>query len=196
MIHQRLQRINRVVLSIGHDAKAKGAEANGYFENDLCRKIAGYLTDYLSRNSINVLLLPDYSLPDTLRYIRTQCNTITDMVIEIHKDSTEPYQKETMHRRVGLYYFDEKAGAGSIAKAMIATMITEGGHKSSWTRTDIMSNHRRLGFCRDLRHLSYIAEMGFVEGDNSDEECKWYAESLGKAIILVLDKKPIDVPNM
>ncbi len=188
MVVSSLKKINRVIISIGHDKKAQGAEnAKGEKENAICEKIAVRIAQYLRANDVVVLLLPDYTLADTIRTINKLGNSVTDIAFEIHKDSFEHYNEQHMNRRCGLYYASSNKSAATIAANIVNTMKTEGAHKTSWVRPDTMSNHKRLAFCKSTKMFAMIAELGFIEGKNDDNECEWYAWTFSKAILSVLD---------
>jgi len=190
MIHDRLKKINRIIISIGHDPKAQGAQnAKGEKENTLCRTIAQHLANYLNKNGFVVWLIPDYTLAETIQYLNLHFNSFTDFALEIHKDSCgNIYNDENMHRRCGLYFEANSSGARSVADRMIQTMEDEGAHETSWVRPDTDSHHGRLGFCSRTKMLAMIAELGFIEGNNEPDECEWYAWVLTRAILMVLEK--------
>jgi len=196
MIHERLRRIKRVILSIGHDPKSQGAEnRKGEKENTLCTNIALLIAEHLRANGLVVWLLPDFSLPDTIQYVNTQGNALTDIAFEIHKDSCgSAYNDQNMNRRCGLYFETNSAGAKIIAETMIGSMEYSGAHETSWVRPDTESNHKRLGFCSRTKMLAMIAELGFIEGNNDKDECEWYAWTFAKSVLMVLDMPIRSVP--
>lgn len=189
MVHDRLKKIKRVILSIGHDPKAQGAaNERGEKENPLCQIIAHHAASYLRANGLVVWLLPDFTLYDTIKYLNVQGNAFMDMAIEIHKDACgKIYNDQNMKRRCGLYFAAYSAGAKTIASTMVNAMEQEGAHETSWVRPDSESNHERLGFCAKTKMLALIAELGFIEGNNDPDECEWYAWALAKSILTVLD---------
>jgi N-acetylmuramoyl-L-alanine amidase len=190
MVHDSLKRVKRVILSVGHDPKNVGAQnAKGEKENTLCAKIASLAASALRANGVVVWLLPDMPLADTIKYLNIQGNAYTDIALEIHKDSFQDYVEKDMKRRCGLYYATESAGTKTIAQALVNNFIKSGAHPTSWIRpdTDNGNNHSRLGFCAKTKMIAMIAEMGFIEGSNADDENEWYAWALAKAILQVLE---------
>jgi N-acetylmuramoyl-L-alanine amidase len=196
MIHERLKRINRIVLSIGHDLKNVGAtNDNGDNENALATDIATKAAQYLRANGLIVLLMPDLELSKTVRYLNLQGNGITDLAIEIHKDSCGSiYNDLNMERRCGLYYLAESAGSGNIARDMATHFRTTGAHVTSWARPDTDCPRKRLAFVRDTKMLAYIYEAGFIEGNNTPDENEWYAWVLCLSILNTLEKPVIYRP--
>lgn len=197
MVHDSLKRVKRVILSIGHDPKAVGAEnAKGEKENDLCAQITKHTASYLRANGVVVWLLPDKPLAETIKYLNIQGNAYTDIALEIHKDSFTHYNEKDMGRRCGLYYATENAGTKSIAHALINNMIKNGAHPTSWIRpdTDNGNNHSRLGFCAKTKMIAMIAEMGFIQGSNAEDENEWYAWALAKGILQILDMPVKNIP--
>jgi N-acetylmuramoyl-L-alanine amidase len=196
MIHKRLNQIKRIVLSIGHDKKNVGAmNVKGEQENVLVTDIAEKTKCFLEKNGVNVLLLPDIDLSTTIKNLNKECDTFSDLAIEIHKDSCgDLYNDHKMYRRVGLYYM-ESDGSMSIASQMIKSMMVSGAHNTSWVRIDTDSPRKRLAFVRDTKMLSYIYEAGFIEGSNTNEENEWYAWALARSILLVLEKPVHFIPE-
>jgi N-acetylmuramoyl-L-alanine amidase len=189
---ERLKPIRRIIISVGHGG-LKGEKfdtgavnAQGVTENAQCRIIAGYLCQELLTGGYPVLLLPDIGLVKTLDYLKRNGNAQSDWAIELHKDSAN-YKAETMHRRCGLYYFAESSSSSAVSRQMINCMVGEGAHGTSWSRADTDSPRKYLGFVRELKMLSHIAELGFIEGDTSDGECRWYAQALARSILKVLE---------
>ena len=195
MVHDSLKKVKRIILSVGHDPRAVGAQNNrGEKENTLAANITNRAAAYLRANGLVVWLMPDYTLADTIKYLNIQGNTFTDLAIEVHKDSCGALYNETnMRRRCGLYFAAESAGTGSIARAMVAVFTKEGAHPTSWVRPDTDSNHGRLGFCAKTKMIAMIAELGFIEGNNAPDENDWYAWALAKSILTILEMpiKPI-----
>jgi N-acetylmuramoyl-L-alanine amidase len=196
MIHERLKRINRIILSIGHDPKSKGAtNEHGENENALATDIATKAAKYLRANGLIVLLMPDLDLSQTVKYLNLQGNGITDLAIEVHKDSCGSiYNDKNMKRRCGLYYSLDSAGAGNIARNMALYFRENGAHSTSWARPDSDSPRKRLAFIRDTKMLANIYEAGFIEGENTPDENDWYAWTLCLSVLKVLEKPVLYVP--
>lgn len=188
---EKLKQIKRIIISIGHgglkgEKYDSGAVANGITENEQCRKIAGYLTTELTKSGFAVLLLPDWGLQKSINYVNAVGNTYKDWAIELHKDSSENFSKERMSRRCGLYFYPHSAGSAAVAKFVAAGLIEAGAHATTWTRPDTDSPRKRLGFIRNIKMMSHIVELGFIEDINDDNECRWYAMALAKSIGNVL----------
>lgn len=189
VINSRMGVVNRVILSIGHDPKSVGVvNSRGEKENDIARKIAEITRDYLLLKGVNVILLEDLTLSETIAQIN-KIGKRSDIAIEVHKDSFgEAWDENKMRRRVGLYYFAGSAGSQEIARGMVNHMKSKGGHDTSWVRMDTESPRKRLGFVRDTSTLSYIYEGGGIEGDNCEYENTWYGVVLGESILKVMGK--------
>jgi N-acetylmuramoyl-L-alanine amidase len=187
-VTKRLNAMKRVIISVGHDAGARGARnAKGEWENDICRVIAKYATDYLARNGVNVWLVDDLTLPKTIELINRKGHK-TDLAIEIHKDSADNFN-DAMIRRCGLYHSTYADTSRKIANLIVEKFKQNGANpKTSWVRPDSQSRFKQLAFCNATKMTAFIAEMGFIEGDNSEQECKQYAWILAKSIIQVLGK--------
>lgn len=187
----RLSKINRVVLSIGHQkGKDTGAvnTKTGETENDQCTAIVGKVSELLKQNGIPVLTLPDVSLAETCNMINSRCNATTDIAFEVHKDSSDEYKPETMHRRMGVYGHPESAQSMQIARLMRDSFIASGAEpKTTWARIDTERGFT-LAFVRRPKCLSFVLEAGFIEGDNSESEQWFYAETITKAICDILEK--------
>jgi N-acetylmuramoyl-L-alanine amidase len=183
---ERLKKIKRVILSVGHGGSKSqfdtGAVANGTTENEQCRIILGYLVKELLSRNIVLLVIPDWSLQATISYINNVGVSYSDWAIELHKDSALPYNAEAMHRRFGIYYHPESAGSGPVAKAITDLMKKSGASDTSWSRADTESPRKKLAWIRQPKMLSHIVELGFIEGNNSDDENRWWAASLAEAI--------------
>jgi hypothetical protein len=188
---KRLKSIKRLIISVGHGGDADNFDTGAVFgnvtENAQCRVIAGYLVKELLAHDMPLLVVPDWSLSRTTKFINTEGGSFSDWAIELHKDSTDAYDAKKHHRLCGFYFVKDSVDSEVISKAVVNTMIGVGAHVKSWTRADTISNHGRLGFLRDTNCLSHIAELGFVEGDTSDAECQFYAKALARSIIKVLN---------
>lgn len=187
---KRLKSIKRLIISVGHGGDADNFDTGAVFgnvtENDQCRVIAGYLVKELLAHDMPLLIVPDWSLSRTTKFINTEGVSFSDWAIELHKDSTSNYDPKRLHRLCGFYFVRNSVDSEAISKAVINTMIGEGANTKSWVRPDTMSNHGRLGFLRNTNCLSHIVELGFMEGDTSDAECQFYAKALALSIIQVL----------
>jgi N-acetylmuramoyl-L-alanine amidase len=186
---QRLNQVSRIILSVGHQ---RGVDSGATFfdikEVNEALEIVGFAQSYLTELGIPVLVVPDLSLADTCDLINSMGDSYKDLAIEVHKDSAEPYNPLTMHRRVGLYAHPESVNALSIAGQMIESMKTEGAHPTSWVRPDTDSPRRRLAFIRRIKMLSFIYEAGFVQGHCYRNENQFYAKILVKSICDILGK--------
>jgi N-acetylmuramoyl-L-alanine amidase len=195
MVHQRLATIKRIIISIGHDPQNVGATYKSDKENTLAADIAQHTARFLLANGVKVWVMPDLELSKTVKEINKVGNRLTDMAIEIHKDSCgDDYDAERMNRRCGLYYLADSAGAGSIAKNLVLSLIANGAHNTSWARIDKDSPRKRLAFVRDTKVLTFIYEAGFIEGSNAHDENEWYAWVLTKAILNALQKPIVSTP--
>ena len=188
---ERLKSIKRIILSVGHGGLTgedhdSGAEVKGFNENDQCRMIAGYLCAELTKSGFAVLVIPDWGLQKSINYINSVGNTSNDWAIEIHRDSADNFNPKTMARRCGVYFLYETAGSAVVAKSIANCLITEGAHTSSWARADTESPRKRLAFIRQPKMLSHIIELGFIQDNNTEAECKWYAVALAKSLVKVL----------
>lgn len=187
----RLSKISRVVLSIGHQkGKDTGAvnKKTGETENDQCTAIAAKVQHLLKLNGIPVLTLPDMSLSETCNMINARCNTYTDIALEIHKDSSDEYKPETMHRRMGVYGHPEAAQSMQIARLIKDSFIASGAEpKTTWARIDTERGFT-LAFVRRPKCLSFIIEAGFIEGDNSEQEQWFYAHTIAKSVCDIMEK--------
>jgi N-acetylmuramoyl-L-alanine amidase len=186
----RLQKISRVVLSIGHQkGKDTGAvnTKTGETENDQCFAIVAKIMSLLKLNGMKHLVLSDMSLTETCNYINTRCNSITDICFELHKDSFDKYDPTTMHRRMGVYGHPYASQSMQIAHLMKDSFLQSGAQADTWARVDTDRGFT-LAFVRRPKGLSFVIEAGFIEGDNSEDEQWFYAITITKAIMDILEK--------
>ena len=192
---ERLESINRVILSIGHggingeeyDPGAINAKTKEK-ENIEAKQITIKLSQYLVNAGITVLVVPDFSLKRTIAYINAVGDAHTDWAFEIHKDSTDKYDDAKMKHRVGVYYHPTSSESMPIAEEMVEIMKKNGAHKTAWARVDSASNHGTgLGWIRKPKMLSHLIEAGFIQDNNNDNSDTFYAELIGKAICSLLN---------
>ena len=189
---ERLKNVKRIILSIGHGGKKgerfdSGATANGITENDQCTILTNKLQALLVAAKVPVLVIPDFGLTKTVKYMNNVGNAYSDWAFEIHKDSAT-YNPATMHRRMGIYAHPESTQAMRIAQSMVASFQRSGANATSWARVDSDSNHGSLWFIRKPKMLSMIIEAGFIEGDCSDAENNFLAQTICEAILHELSK--------
>ena len=188
----RLSRINRVVLSIGHQkGKDTGAvnKLTGETENDQCTAIVVKTQQLLKLNGIPTLVLPDVSLAETCNLINARCNAYTDIAIEIHKDSTDGEFNPSMIRRMGVYGHPEASQSMQIARLIKDSFIASGAEpKTTWARIDTDRGFT-LAFVRRPKCLSFVLEAGFMQGDNSEAEQWFYAQAIAKAMCDIMERR-------
>jgi N-acetylmuramoyl-L-alanine amidase len=178
----------RIVLSIGHDPKTVGAtNKRGDKENSLCAAIVVATKQELLNLGVEVVVIPDLPLGATVDYINQNFTAKDVIAIEIHKDACgDIYNDKNMYRRCGFYHTKGSTKTQKICEHLTATFKKEGAHETSWTRPDDANaktgGHPFLAFCRNITITSIIAELGFIEGSNSQSENDWYAKTLAKAI--------------
>lgn len=178
--------IGRVILSIGHGAGDPGAVSGNIVENKEATQITNRLADKLGDASIPFILLPDLSYVESIKKVN-EIYKPGDWAIEIHKDSFT-YNKETMHRRMGVYHHHASAVGKQVAEMMLKAFVGCGANKFSWVRPDTFSNHGGLGWNTMTKPMAHIIEAGFVQGDNSDSEDEFYAEAIFQGIKAVFAK--------
>lgn len=183
MISERLKRINRIILSVGHGDGDTGAVFGQRTENAECREIVALIAQHLIKAGVSVWVVPDLSLERTIQLINSTGNRESDWAIEIHKDSSDAYNRE-MHRRMGVYAHPDAAGSFGIADRLKKEFIDMGANPhTSWSRIDTDSPRKSLAFIRRPKMLSHIIEAGFIQGEPEPE---YYADVIAEAIFRVL----------
>lgn len=187
MLFPRLGTVKRIILSVGHGGLATeqfdpGAMQGKNSENQEAKQIVALLALQLAQLSIKTIILPDYGLSKTIQYLNNHYDAKTDWAIEIHKDSYQQFDKTSMLKRAGIYYHPNSLNSQAIAEKMVSVFIENGANKTSWSRPDTASNHKKLAWIRQPIMLSHIVECGFMEDDLSNISDAFYADMLAKAI--------------
>lgn len=189
-MYERLESINRIILSIGHGGMKdenkfdSGAvnEMTNEKENTEASQIALKVAGYLRDAGLIVLLMPDFSLGRTIEIINSKGDSDTDWAFEIHKDSSTSFSTAKMGRRMGIYYHPTSKESKEIAEDMIAHLRLEGAHSTSWARPDTASNHGSLAWLRKPKMLSHLIEAGFIQDNNNEVSDNFYATVIAKTI--------------
>jgi N-acetylmuramoyl-L-alanine amidase len=193
-MNPRLSNVNRIILSIGHGGLSENADPGaidsktGVKENAEAKIIVAKLAAHLTANGFTVLMLPDFSLAQSIRHVNEIGNARSDWALEIHKDSTESFKPTTQATMMGVYYHPTSKGSKDIAESLVANLKNAGANLRSWSRPDTVSNHGRLGWIRQPKMLSHIIEAGFIQDSNTEADHEKYALLIAKAICGVMDK--------
>jgi len=189
----RLEPVNRIILSPGHGGLQgenfdPGATYEANTENGEAKQIINKLVPKLTNRGLVVVVIPDYGLSKTVAYINAQYESFTDWAFEIHKDSVAAFDDRRMRRRAGIYYHPLSSESKEIAEQMVGVYKRRGAHKTSWSRPDTDSRHKRLGWIRQTKMLSHLIECGFMQDDLGDASDEFYASIIAEGILSCLDK--------
>ena len=193
-MNQRLEHVNRIILSVGHGGLAGENYDPGAVnpitnekENIVAKQIVVNVASYLISNGLPVLILPDYGLSKTVTYVNSVGDAHTDWAFEIHKDSFGNYNPDTMKRRMGIYFHPTSQGSKEIAEGFVKIWKDTGAHSTSWTRPDTSSNHGSLAWIRKTNMLAHLIEAGFIQDSNEESDNDFYSRLIANAICDAMD---------
>lgn len=188
-----MDKIKKLIISVGHKGSNPnydpGAVCNKLknVENHICARIAIRMFALLPEmiNPVEVILLPDLTLNDTIKTINEISNNSKKgsvWAIELHKDSFFKYIPNTMFRRMGIYYYPKSSRSKLFADTLCECFVIGHANKTSWSRSDTQYNFYGLGFIRKTKPMAHIIEAGFIQEIHNDSDINFYAALISNSI--------------
>lgn len=191
-----LKNINKIALSPGHGSVDPGAVNGKFHEAKQVRTITNKIADNLRAKGIEVDVMSD-SLLEGLKtgnaVLQKQINWVNNnyktlnsaWAIQIHRDSASGLDFDDASTRWGVYFYKDSSKSKEIADFIRQIFFNEGKNKNSWARHHFVTQGTGqfgLGWLQKTIPVSHLFEMGFMQGDNSDEHLNRLAEVATKAI--------------
>lgn len=189
-----LRPVSRVILAAGHGGSDPGSTHNGQTERDQNIFMADTIANLLRARGIEVVVVPhSLGLRDSISWINNRYKWGEGWSIEIHRDSASGLTFEDASKRLGVYgygrftgkdgkVYEEDARSMSIARACRDTFLRLGANNKTWARPDHVARYGRLGWIRDIKTLSHLFELAFIQGNSSQDHLKWLSTLAAIAI--------------
>ncbi len=166
-----------LILAAGHGGSDPGACYQDYTERDQAIKIVGWMAEKLRAAGVDVHVTDNSKdTHETIREVnekfgsRAQC-----WAVEVHRDSASGLEWADASFRCGIYTGDSN-NSQTIGLAVQNAMKAAGAGKHTWCKSHTKSRHGSLGWIRQVKVMSHLLELGFMEGDNSDEHLQKLAD--------------------
>ncbi|GAB4146872.1 MAG: hypothetical protein OHK0017_07890 [Patescibacteria group bacterium] len=186
--------LNKIVLSAGHGAGDPGAVNGQHREADQCMYMVDRMAEMIRRAGIECDVVPhNQGLQGAINWVNARYKMGDAWVIEIHRDSTAnaaSISQDRLLKQCGVYFFGGSAESQRIGET-VAKHLTAGGSVNTWSRPDTAARPGMLGWIRNTRPMAHLLELGFMQGDNSQNHLNWLADISAQALIKTLGRSAV-----
>lgn len=197
--------MGRIFLSAGHDLIDPGAVAFGTTESKEMMLTRDLVAKELEAQGAAFLSIPDnLNLRQTIQWINSQART-GDVAVELHGNAANGRARGTE-----AFFVDGNTKRKQDAELLLKALLEEvpelhlqGKSLSRGSKSDTLSVHGRLAFCRQLSVPSILIELCFVDNRQDlellqakrDRFAKGLAQGLMKWSQQVPKEAPIESPT-
>lgn len=193
--------MGRIFLSAGHDLIDPGAVAFGTTESKEMMLTRDLVAKELEAQRAAFLSVPDnLNLRQTIQWINSQARN-GDVAVELHGNAATGIARGTE-----AFFVDgniqRKQDAELLLKALleeVPELHLQGKSLSRGSKSDTLSQHGRLAFCRQLSVPSILIELCFVDNRQDLELLQTkrdrFAKGLAKGLIEWSQQVPNNSPN-
>lgn len=185
--------LNKIVLSAGHGAGDPGAVNGQHREADQCIYMVDRMAEIIRRAGIQCDVVPhNQGLQGAINWVNARYKMGDAWVIEIHRDSTAnaaSINQDRLSKQCGVYFFGGSAESQKIGES-VASHLTAGGSVNTWSRPDTAARPGMLGWIRNTKPLAHLLELGFMQGDNSQNHLNWLSDIAAQSLIKTLGREP------
>jgi LysM repeat protein len=179
-----LKKINRIILCAGHGHGDSGAVDADSVEADDTIRMTNRIASNLRSKGLEVIVVPhDKNLSEAISWVNANYKNWTDgWAIEIHRDSANVNNNQETSDRCGCYYHADYSGSKEVSDRIRDLMKENGASANTWSRADTAAGPGRLGWIRNTNPYAHLLELGFIQGDSSNDHLDWLADLASKVI--------------
>ncbi|MCA1992264.1 MAG: N-acetylmuramoyl-L-alanine amidase, partial [Coleofasciculus sp. S288] len=193
--------MGRIFLSAGHDLIDPGAVAFGTTESKEMMLTRDLVSKELKSQGATFLSVPDnLTLRQTIQWINSQARS-GDVAVELHGNAANGIARGTE-----AFHVDGNTKRKQDAELLLKALLEEvpelhlpGKSLSRGSKSDTLSQHGGLGFCRQVAVPSILIELCFVDNRQDLELLQTkrdrFAKGLAKGLMQWSEQIPGDSPN-
>ncbi len=193
--------MGRIFISAGHDLIDPGAIAFGTTESKEMMLTRDLIAKELEAQGAAFLSVPDnLNLRQTIQWINSQARS-GDVAIELHGNAANGIARGTE-----AFFVDGNTQRKQDAELLLKALLEEvpelhlrGKSLSRGSKSDTLSQHGRLAFCRQLSVPSILIELCFVDNrqdlDLLQTKRDRFAKGLAKGLMQWSKQTPQDSPT-